>query len=148
MFRSVLHRYPVITPDPEPWEIEMWDLQEKMNAVRRAHFVKQIEGSPMMIPETNPTADEILASLPFTPASRITEADEKDDRRSLERKLQDSLFLVVKRNRKENAWQFPQGKLRENETLRSAAERIIDRAAGENRLNYLDDVSLYFIRCI
>ena len=113
----------------------MWEMQDKMDAKRREKFVDAIKGSPMMIPEKNPTMDEIFASLPFTPASRVTEADEKDDRRSLERKLQDSLFLLVKRNRKENAWQFPQGKLKEDETLRSAAERVIDRATGKNFSN-------------
>ena len=44
--------------------------------------------------------------------------DEKKDHRSLERKLPRSLFLVVKRNRAEDPWQFPQGKLKEGETLR------------------------------
>jgi hypothetical protein len=44
--------------------------------------------------------------------------DEKNDHRSLERKLPRSLFLVVKRNRAEDPWQFPQGKLKEGETLR------------------------------
>lgn len=119
----------------------MWEMQDKMDAKRREKFVDAIKGSPMMIPEKNPTMDEIFASLPFTPASRVTEADEKDDRRSLERKLQDSLFLLVKRNRKENAWQFPQGKLKEDETLRSAAERVIDRATGENFSNHKTHIS-------
>ena len=110
----------------------MWAMQDKTNAKRREWFVDQIKGSPMMIPEKNPSVDEVLASLPFTPAPRVTEADKKNDRRSLERRLQDSLFFVVKRNREENAWQFPQGKLKDEETLRSAAERIIDRATGVN----------------
>lgn len=111
----------------------MWEMQDKMNDKRRAAFIEAIgPNHPMMIPEKNPSMEEILSSLPFTPASRVTEADEKDDRRSLERKLQDSLFLLVKRNRNENAWQFPQGKLKEDETLRSAAERIIDRATGKD----------------
>lgn len=58
-------------------------------------------------------------------------ADEKNDRRSLDRKLQESLFLIVKRNRGDHQWQFPQGKVLENEaTLRSTAERVMDRATG------------------
>lgn len=44
--------------------------------------------------------------------------DEKNDHHSLDRKLPNSLFLIVKRNREDNMWQFPQGKLREGENLR------------------------------
>lgn len=86
-----------------------------------------------IITENNPTYEEIIESMPFTPASRITEADEKNDRRSMDRRLQDSLFLVVKRNREDFHWQFPQGKVQVEETLRSASERVIDRAAGKTK---------------
>ena len=65
--------------------------------------------------------EEIIESLPFTPASRVSEADEKNDRRSLERRLQDSLFLIVKRNRDSHSWQFPQGKWRADETMRDVS---------------------------
>ena len=41
--------------------------------------------------------------------------DEKNDRRSMERKLPESMYLIVKRNRVNQPWQFPQGKLLESE---------------------------------
>lgn len=56
--------------------------------------------------------------MPFQPAARETEADRTNDRKSLDRKLDQSLYLIVKRNRADNAWQFPQGKIMENETFR------------------------------
>merc|ERR1719223_1228226 len=82
---------------------------------------------------SNPTYDEIVESLPFTPAPRITEADETNNRRSMDRRLDDSLFFIVKRNRGENEWQFPQGKIKieEDEAFRIASERVIDRAVGK-----------------
>lgn len=40
------------------------------------------------------------------------------------------MFLIVKRNREDMPWQFPQGKIQEGENLRQATERIIDRATG------------------
>jgi large subunit ribosomal protein L46 len=50
--------------------------------------------------------------------SRVTEADERNDHRSAQRRLEDSLFLIVKRKRNDHSWQFPQGKwLEEEETL-------------------------------
>ena len=60
--------------------------------------------------------------MPFKPASRITEADTNNDRKSLDRRLQDSLFLIVKRNRNDNSWQFPQGKLLAEETMRTVSK--------------------------
>ena len=33
---SILHRYPVIFPDPEPWELEMWNIQERIEDNARA----------------------------------------------------------------------------------------------------------------
>ena len=38
--------------------------------------------------------------------------------------------MIVKRNRSDNAWQFPQGKIQDTETLRQGAERVIDRSTG------------------
>lgn len=32
---SVLHRYPTITKDAEPWELDMWKVQEKILDKRR-----------------------------------------------------------------------------------------------------------------
>lgn len=59
--------------------------------------------------------------------------DIANDRRSLERKYDSSLFLVVKRNREDKAWQFPQGKWLEGETLRGTAERVLERAVGRTK---------------
>jgi large subunit ribosomal protein L46 len=132
MGATILHRYPVITKDPEDWEVKFWDLQEKINDKQREWFFEQVGGTDaQLITENNPTYDEILESMPFKPAPRFTEADENNDRKSTERRLQDSLFLIVKRNREDNHWQFPQGRVLDAETLRDTTERVIDRAVGK-----------------
>jgi hypothetical protein len=91
-------------------QLEKWDLDEKIENRHRAYAIEKLNNlkNSYKIPEKNPTLEEIIASLPFTPAPRVTEADDKNDYRSIDRKLQDSLFLVVKRNREDNSWQFPQ----------------------------------------
>ncbi len=131
---TVLHRYPVITPEPEPWEVAYSKMDEELTEFKRAWMLKQITGTDAdFIGEANPTYEEIIATLPFKPASRITEADKANDMRSTERRLSESSFLIVKRNREQNAWQFPQGKLlpeKDGESLRKGAERVIDRAVG------------------
>ena len=53
----------------------------------------------------------------FTPASRLTEADKNNDLKSVQRKLDQVLYLLVKKDRSEHAWQMPQGGLEGNESL-------------------------------
>jgi hypothetical protein len=130
---AALHRYPVILPEMPKWKEEMSEIQDKIDNQKREMLLKEAaKVSAQFINEENPTVDEILTTLPFKPASRITEADLNNDRRSLERKLDISLYLIVKRNRKDAAWQFPQGKLLDEEkSVRIGAERVLDRAVGK-----------------
>jgi hypothetical protein len=110
-------------------------LKEKIGDSKREFMMREIGGTEaQFFAEENPTVEEIIESMPFKPAPRVTEADEKNDRRSLERKLPNSLYLIVKRNRTNNSWQFPQGKVLDNEnSMRSVAERVLDRAGGKFR---------------
>lgn len=129
---AILHRYPVISSEPQKWQAEMWALQDMIQQKRRDWLQSKVGGtSAQLFNENNPTYEEIIESLPFTPAPRITEADEKNDRRSLDRRLQDSLYLIVKRNRADNSWQFPQGRWLPQETMREVSERVVDRAVGK-----------------
>jgi hypothetical protein len=55
-------------------------------------------------------AHTVVASVTVGP--RITEADKKNDRKSLRRKLDRKLFLLVKKNGgAEPGWQFPSSPL-------------------------------------
>lgn len=47
--------------------------------------------------------------------------DIANNRRSMDRNLDKSMYLIVKRNRESNSWQFPQGKLMDKEMLRSVS---------------------------
>eukprot|EP01041_Mallomonas_annulata_P008138 gene8138-16728_t len=137
---SILHRYPVITPDSQQWEKDMWDIQDIIEEKKRKWFMDQVEGSNAdILHDSYPSPEEILESMPFKPAPRITEADETNNRRSLERKLPRSLFLVVKRNREDFPWQFPQGKWNIEETMRGTAERVLDRAVGKIRRYFISN---------
>lgn len=53
----------------------------------------------------------------FQPASRLTEADQSGDTRSLLRRLDRVLYLLVKKPRQEHAWQMPQGSVEAGESL-------------------------------
>ncbi|KAF1970836.1 50S ribosomal subunit L30 [Bimuria novae-zelandiae CBS 107.79] len=63
------------------------------------------------------------------PMSRITEADKKNDVKSLNRLLQRTLYFLVKN--KEGQWMFPQDGL-QKETLKEAAHRVLEYSAGVN----------------
>ena len=64
------------------------------------------------------------------PMPRFTEADEKNDVKSLSRKLDRSLYLLLKN--KDGRWRFPEGGLYARETLhdvrRDNSLRVLTRA--------------------
>jgi large subunit ribosomal protein L46 len=67
--------------------------------------------------------------------SRITQADRTNDRTSLLRALDQKLYLVVKKNRKDHPWQFPQVPLpvdvtNETKQLRDFAGEGVTAAVG------------------
>ena len=131
----ILHRYPIIGKSLEPWELEYQNMQDKISSQRLQileESMKGLEGSEY-VPEPDMTTEELLNTLPFEPGKITTEADNNNDIKSMNRKLSDSLFFIVKRNRNDHSWQFPQGKLKDDENLRSSSERIIDRAVGDIR---------------
>uniref|UniRef100_A0A673TAB4 Mitochondrial ribosomal protein L46 n=1 Tax=Suricata suricatta TaxID=37032 RepID=A0A673TAB4_SURSU len=64
--------------------------------------------------------------LQFKPGARITEADKKNDRTSLHRKLDRNLVLLVREKLgDEEIWMLPQAEWRPGETLRGTAERAL-----------------------
>ncbi|OJJ47017.1 hypothetical protein ASPZODRAFT_159015 [Penicilliopsis zonata CBS 506.65] len=64
------------------------------------------------------------------PFPRVTEADQKNDQKRLDRALQRTLYLLVKS--KEGFWKFPSSPIETGETLRVAAERTLAQSAGVN----------------
>ncbi|KAK9469884.1 39S mitochondrial ribosomal protein L46-domain-containing protein [Lipomyces arxii] len=68
----------------------------------------------------------------ITPVSRTTEADAKNDVHSLERKLDRTLYLIVKKDRKSHAWKFPTTEVVGTETLTDTAKRLLSTAGGLN----------------
>ena len=78
------------------------------------HFLLQAEGADEF--EELQEAREVELQS-FHPASRETEADKAGDMKSLQRKLDRVLYLLVKKPRKEYAWQLPQGGLEQDESL-------------------------------
>ncbi|KAJ1814039.1 hypothetical protein GGH91_005371 [Coemansia sp. RSA 2671] len=70
------------------------------------------------------------ASKPIVVNSRETEADAAGDQRSLERRLDRTLYLVVKDAKGE--WVLPQGSVNDEELLHQAARRNLKEMCGGN----------------
>ncbi|KAK3937637.1 39S mitochondrial ribosomal protein L46-domain-containing protein [Diplogelasinospora grovesii] len=87
--------------------------------------------------------DEADRVKPEPPQPRTTEADAKNDTRRLDRKLDQTLYLVVKRKGAaqktadgkggdEDVWTFPAGDVPTHEALHETAARVLAESAGVN----------------
>ncbi|NXN17263.1 RM46 protein, partial [Indicator maculatus] len=69
--------------------------------------------------------------MKFEAAPRITDADKKNDRTSLDRRLDSNLLLLVKQKiGNQELWLLPQAEWQPGETLRSTAERAMATVLG------------------
>lgn len=69
----------------------------------------------------------------FKPGDRVTEADKKNDRTSLHRKLDRNLVLLVREKLgDEDVWLLPQTEWQPGETLRGTAERTLGTLSENN----------------
>ncbi|XP_053685206.1 39S ribosomal protein L46, mitochondrial [Sabethes cyaneus] len=69
----------------------------------------------------------------FKPASRVTEADKKNDVRSLQRKLEHTLILLTEQKLGDkNYYLLPQGLHTPGESLRQTAERVLRECVGDS----------------
>lgn len=146
----VFERLPVIIPEDPDWELEYREWQQSV----RAKYMKQLP-SEFIDAKESELADG--AGPRYEPAPRVTEADRANDRRSLKRRLDQRLFMLVRP--KGGTWSLPQQENREGETMRQTAERAlaaaIDTAAvqpyfvGNAPAGHVgvDDSTLFFHRC-
>ncbi|KAL7337272.1 NUDIX hydrolase domain-like protein, partial [Rhodotorula toruloides] len=135
---ALLSRPPLILPPLSPLERSYYAYQRRIHralakpaSVSQSWFFKkgtQAEKSFMKAFEM--AAEEVEGAPDYVP--RETEADKKGDVTSLERKADRTLYLLLKKNRKEHAWQFPQGGVEGEESLLEAAKRELHEETGVN----------------
>ncbi|KAI4259285.1 MAG: hypothetical protein LQ352_000825 [Teloschistes flavicans] len=76
---------------------------------------------------------EVKTEAVQRPMPRVTEADRVGDTKSLDRRLERTLYLVVKEGKERGGrWWFPSDGLMGKESLHTATERIIVHAGGVN----------------
>ena len=129
----IVERLPVVTPEPEAWEVEYRSWSEE----RRAKFLREL---PNDLVDPKGEFEELVdpEESRFTPASRETPADVSGDARTLKRKLDQFLFLVV-RDAATNAWGFPRLVNPEDgaTTMRATAKAAMDACVGDSIETFL-----------
>lgn len=115
----VFERLPVIIPELPEWESSYLAWQQSV----RAKHTKTLPTDFTDFKESE-LLDETAPR--YEPGSRLTEADAANDRRSLKRRLDQRLFMLVRP--KGGAWALPQQENVEGETIRQTAERALGDA--------------------
>ncbi|KAL8707879.1 MAG: hypothetical protein Q9220_007163 [cf. Caloplaca sp. 1 TL-2023] len=113
---------------------EGWN-DELVVGARESEPEEQVEAllrdAEVEVPQEGEESQEVKKEVVERPMPRVTEADRVGDMRSLDRRLQRTLYLVVK-SRDDGDWWFPSDSLVGKESLHTAAERIIVHAGGVN----------------
>lgn len=129
----IVERLPIVMPMPEDWELEYHSWSQE----RRAMFLQELPEDlvdPKGEFEEVGDPDELMLSA----ADRETDADRNGDVRTLKRKLDQFLFLVVQ-DAKTKQWGFPKQINDESSqmTMRQSAKQAMDSAIGSGVETYL-----------
>jgi len=167
----VVTRPPILAPLPEEWEVKYDAWRERYEAPINAQIPSiqplldedpakksNISGSNVKLTDAELAemdeeqkqrairAEEIATAereeAVVKVGDRITKADKENDRKSLRRKLDEQLFFIVKKNRSDHAWQFPQVPLpmdvtNETKQLRDFASEGALAASGSTAQIYM-----------
>jgi len=140
-----LERPPRISPNVPYYEQQYqqyrWDRDQKFaRPLSSFHEVMEaVDGDSGLAADKEMTPEEELRQEDkidpwdyIKPAPRTTAADAAGDTQSLDRRLDRRLYLILKRDRTEFSWQFPQRERLSNETLRKSSERaVLERLGGK-----------------
>lgn len=148
-----VERHPLITKLKSPIEEKFQDMLEQIeieNSMKSDHEIRfenekkqqenlkkglvEIDQEKVATQTTQDIEDAGVAELEnFKLTPRLTEADKQNIMTSLERKLDKSLVLLVQQKVGNNDyWLLPQGLREDGETLRQAAERVLQKTCGDN----------------
>lgn len=128
----IVERLPWVMPEPPAWETEYRAWSE----ARGARFLKELP-EELVNPKGEFEETESDAEAAFEPADRVTDADRSGDVRTLHRKLDQFLFLVVQ-DRATGQWGFPREVNDETgKTIRESAKAAMDAAVGDSIETFL-----------
>lgn len=97
------------------------------------HMVEQIYRDAESVSSSQQEGAVKKEEIP-RPAPRVTEADVKNDQRSLNRRLQRTLYLLVKP--KDGQWQFPTSLVGPTENLRTVCDPVFKTRIYQHRFDW------------
>jgi len=156
---TIVERIPVILPDVPQFELdylsfvkkrnEVYDKEQSVAAQKRVDEEMKIrakkekgggkkkgdkadETGKKSKKDNSPEGEKVVMTEEVI-YPRITNADKRNDRKSLYRALDKRLYLIVKKARSQHAWGFPQGgwELKDGYHLRNTAERELKEECGD-----------------
>eukprot|EP01133_Synstelium_polycarpum_P016731 gene16731-19886_t len=138
MSSVIIERFPSLVPLPTAYEQEHIDARDRLNeivsrpALRMQNLVEDLpEFKREIVTKAEGKEDEEDFEEDFdkyVAESRETDADRIDDRKSLKRALDKSLYLIVKK--RDDEWQFPSTAWIKGESMKNAAERALRDTTG------------------
>ncbi|KAK5579630.1 hypothetical protein RB653_009315 [Dictyostelium firmibasis] len=138
----IIERFPSLNPLPNEIEKTYIKSYERLQEIVRRdpiRFVSLVEDLPEFKEESREKKDQEGAQDEFeedfsnyTPESRLTEDDIKDNRKSLDRKLDKSLYLIINKSGSRYDWQFPSTNWIKGESMKNTAERSLRDSLGSN----------------
>ncbi|KAN0038298.1 hypothetical protein ACTA71_000470 [Dictyostelium dimigraforme] len=138
----IIERFPSLNPLPNEIEKTYMESYERLQSICRRdpiRFISLVEDLPEFKEDQREKKDQDNIQDEFeedfsnyTPESRQTEADIKDDRKSLDRKLDKSLYLIINKSGSRYDWQFPSTNWVKGESMKNAAERSLRDSLGSN----------------
>lgn len=126
LIATVLERLPIVMPPVPAWKLE-YEAWYKERAILQNHLKEY----PVAEKTSKGTGklDELGDKLQVNPV--LTAAEKTADFRTLKRKLDQRLFMLVKhQNNGAGFWQFPMVELQQDETVRAAGERALTTFIG------------------
>jgi len=139
---TILERVPVVVPKIPEWELVWLEREDRMQELRSIDLPmsmkKSVYGKNAYFPA--------LPKLDILP--NYTEDDAKNDRKSIYRKIDRPLYLIVKTKQTADpalpaeVWHFPSGEWRQGETLRKTAERGLFYSMGDLQSYYLGNAPI------
>ncbi|MDP2439413.1 MAG: NUDIX domain-containing protein [archaeon] len=135
---TILERPPQVLTDTEPWESEFISWFDKGRAaIRKAKGLDPVsKPSDTVVGSYFERIEKRLPEIEGGLQPRVTEADRRNNVRSLRRALPQRLFLVMKKSRGEFPWQLPQGDWRQGETIRQTAQNRLADSLGDKHEAY------------
>ncbi|GAM25389.1 hypothetical protein SAMD00019534_085640, partial [Acytostelium subglobosum LB1] len=136
----IIERFPSLEPLPTEYEQLHMDQVDRLNEIVNREPISMaaiLEDLPEFRPKSSALQDDAAKKEEdaveedfdkFVPESRQTEDDHNNNRKSLNRALDKSLYLIIKR--RDGEWQFPSTAWISGESMKNAAERALRDTTG------------------